>query len=219
VLQQPGEWNQQGQSRVFIEVQEGWMDIRMDPLNQHVSERLVNLAYPLHTGRIDSLIYRLVLTLVRRADRNAERVRVRQLYAALGWPRLIRPCVPALARRTVPAPRSETAGPAGVGLMLCRSVSSQPRRAASATGAAMTSRICPVRCSKSASSNPSVSRSAFIMNSRASACGCETCSTVTAAGAGDDHVGARIAGLCTTHVMPDEPGCVSLPCAPAPMPM
>ncbi len=62
-LQQPDEWNQQGQSRVFIDVHEGWMDIRMDPLNQHVSERLVNLAYPLHTARIDSLIYRLLLTL------------------------------------------------------------------------------------------------------------------------------------------------------------
>jgi uncharacterized iron-regulated membrane protein len=62
-LQQPGELNPQGQSLVYIDAAEGWMDIRIDPLNQHVSERIVNLAWPLHTGRMDSLIYKLLLSL------------------------------------------------------------------------------------------------------------------------------------------------------------
>ncbi len=63
-VQQIGELNPQGLSRVFIDANEGWMDIRMDPLNQHISERLVNLAYPLHTARMDSMIYKILLTLV-----------------------------------------------------------------------------------------------------------------------------------------------------------
>lgn len=62
-LQQPGEWNPQGLSKVYIDAKMGHMDVRIDSQAQHVSERLVNGGYPLHTGRIHSLPYKLLLTL------------------------------------------------------------------------------------------------------------------------------------------------------------
>lgn len=62
-LQQPGEWNPQGLSKVYIDARKGYMDIRIDSQAQHVSERLVNVGYPLHTGRMNSLPYKLLLTL------------------------------------------------------------------------------------------------------------------------------------------------------------
>lgn len=61
-MQQPGELNPQGLNRVYIDAGEGWMDIRIDMQTQHLSERLYNTAYPLHTGRFDNLAYKLWLT-------------------------------------------------------------------------------------------------------------------------------------------------------------
>jgi uncharacterized iron-regulated membrane protein len=63
-LQQHGDPHPQGLSRIYIEAEGGWMDIRIDSQAQHLSERLFNLAYPLHTGRFDNLTYKIYLTLV-----------------------------------------------------------------------------------------------------------------------------------------------------------
>lgn len=62
-LQQPGTLNPVGMSKVYIESTEGYMDIRIDDQAQHISERVYNLAYPLHTGRFDNLLYKILLTL------------------------------------------------------------------------------------------------------------------------------------------------------------
>ncbi len=62
-LQQPGELSQQGLSKVYIDARAGFMDLRIDSQAQHVSERLFNTAYPLHSGRFGSLLYKLLLTL------------------------------------------------------------------------------------------------------------------------------------------------------------
>lgn len=61
-LQQPGTLNPTGASKVYIEATEGYMDIRIDDQAQLLSERLYNLAYPLHTGRFDNLLYKILLT-------------------------------------------------------------------------------------------------------------------------------------------------------------
>ena len=53
----------QGINKVYIDARGGQMDIRIDAQAQHVSERLYNAGYPLHTGRFDSLFYKLLLTL------------------------------------------------------------------------------------------------------------------------------------------------------------
>jgi uncharacterized iron-regulated membrane protein len=63
-LQQPGELHPQGLSRIYIDAAEGWMDIRIDAATQHLSERIYNTAYPLHTGRFDNLLYQGLLSLV-----------------------------------------------------------------------------------------------------------------------------------------------------------
>jgi Uncharacterized iron-regulated membrane protein len=62
-LQQEGEWNRTGLSRVYIDVTGGWMDLRIDALNLPLRERLYNLATPLHTGKMGQLWYKLFLTL------------------------------------------------------------------------------------------------------------------------------------------------------------
>lgn len=61
-LQQPGELHPQGLSKVYIEAQNGYMDVRIDSQAQHVSERLMNAGYPLHTGRFGNLFYKVLLT-------------------------------------------------------------------------------------------------------------------------------------------------------------
>ena len=63
-LQQPGEWNPLGMSRVYIDAVEGYMDIRMDSQAYPAIERAYNALYPLHTGRLDAFWYRCLLTLV-----------------------------------------------------------------------------------------------------------------------------------------------------------
>jgi uncharacterized iron-regulated membrane protein len=62
-VQQRGEWNRTGASRVYIDAAGGWMDLRHDALNVPLRERLYNAALPLHTGRIGQLWYRMLLTL------------------------------------------------------------------------------------------------------------------------------------------------------------
>lgn len=62
-LQQAGDLHPIGLSKVYIDVDGGWMDIRIDAANQHISERLYNTAYPLHTGRFDNVAYRIFQTL------------------------------------------------------------------------------------------------------------------------------------------------------------
>lgn len=63
-LQQPGALHPQGLSRIYIDAAEGWMDIRIDATTQHLSERIYNTAYPLHTGRFDNPVYKSLLSLV-----------------------------------------------------------------------------------------------------------------------------------------------------------
>jgi uncharacterized iron-regulated membrane protein len=62
-MQQKGALNPTGMSKVYIYAEQGWMEFRIDAQNQHLSERLYNTAYPLHTGKMDSLVFKLVLTL------------------------------------------------------------------------------------------------------------------------------------------------------------
>lgn len=62
-LQQSGELHPHGLSQVYIDAAEGYMDIRIDSQAQHVSERMLNAGYPLHTGRLDNLPYKILLTL------------------------------------------------------------------------------------------------------------------------------------------------------------
>lgn len=63
-LQQPGELHPQGLSRVYIDARDGYMDIRIDAKSLPMAERLYNAGLPLHTGRIDSLFYKVLLTFV-----------------------------------------------------------------------------------------------------------------------------------------------------------
>lgn len=62
-LQQSEEWNPKGQSVVYIDAYEGYMDIRIDAMALPGMERIYNTAYPLHTGKIDLLWYKILLTL------------------------------------------------------------------------------------------------------------------------------------------------------------
>jgi len=62
-LQQEGEWNPQGLSKIYIDATGGQMDVRMDMRIQRIPERMYNTVYPLHTGRLDFLPYKLLLTL------------------------------------------------------------------------------------------------------------------------------------------------------------
>lgn len=61
-IQQPGDWNPLGMSRVYIDADGGYMDIRIDSSRLPLRERSLNQAYPLHTGTVGGLLYRLWLT-------------------------------------------------------------------------------------------------------------------------------------------------------------
>ena len=63
-LQQNGEWSRQGLSRVYIDSEQGYMDIRMDALRYPLIERIYNTVVPLHTGKLNSFVYKLWLTMV-----------------------------------------------------------------------------------------------------------------------------------------------------------
>lgn len=62
-LQQSQEWNKSGMSRVYIDAQEGYMDIRIDAMALPAVERAYNAITPLHTGKLDQLWYKILLTL------------------------------------------------------------------------------------------------------------------------------------------------------------
>jgi len=63
-VQQPGDWNRMGTSHVYIDSELGYMDLRIDSKGFPAIERIYNSAYPLHTGKTGSLLYKLFLTLI-----------------------------------------------------------------------------------------------------------------------------------------------------------
>lgn len=62
-LRQPGELNAQGIDKVYIDAQLGHMDVRIDTRAFPLPERLFQASYPLHTARLDSMPYKILLTL------------------------------------------------------------------------------------------------------------------------------------------------------------
>jgi uncharacterized iron-regulated membrane protein len=62
-VKQPDEWHPDGMSRVYIEAASGYMDVRFDAVSLPGVERAYHAVYPLHTGKLDSLPYKLFLTL------------------------------------------------------------------------------------------------------------------------------------------------------------
>jgi uncharacterized iron-regulated membrane protein len=62
-VKQPAEWHPDGMSRVYVEAAGGWMDVRYDATVLPLIERAYNLVYPLHTGKLESLMYKIVLTI------------------------------------------------------------------------------------------------------------------------------------------------------------
>lgn len=62
-VKQPDEWHPDGMSRVYIEAASGYMDVRFDATTLPVIERAHHAVYPLHTGKLESLPYKLFLTL------------------------------------------------------------------------------------------------------------------------------------------------------------
>jgi uncharacterized iron-regulated membrane protein len=61
-LQQPGEIDPQGLSKVYIESTGGYMDVRMDSRTYRLSERLLTASQALHTVRFHAVWYQLLLT-------------------------------------------------------------------------------------------------------------------------------------------------------------
>lgn len=61
-VKQPDEWHPDGMSRVYIEAASGYMDVRFDAVSLPGVERAYHAVYPLHTGKLESLPYRLFLT-------------------------------------------------------------------------------------------------------------------------------------------------------------
>ncbi len=61
-VKQPDEWHPDGMSRVYIEAASGYMDVRFDAVTLPGIERAWHAAYPLHTGKLESLPYKLFLT-------------------------------------------------------------------------------------------------------------------------------------------------------------
>jgi len=62
-VKQPDEWHPDGMSRVYIEAVSGYMDVRFDATALPAVERVHHAVYPLHTGKLESLPYKLFLTL------------------------------------------------------------------------------------------------------------------------------------------------------------
>ncbi|MBX2846720.1 MAG: PepSY domain-containing protein [Acidiferrobacterales bacterium] len=62
-LHQPESWNKTGRTSIYIDAQEGYMDVNIDNLKRHAAERLFDLSYPIHTAKF-GLWYRILLTLV-----------------------------------------------------------------------------------------------------------------------------------------------------------
>jgi uncharacterized iron-regulated membrane protein len=61
-LQQPGEIDSQGLSKVYIDSHGGYMDVRMDSRTYRLSERLLMASQALHTVRFRPVWYQLLLT-------------------------------------------------------------------------------------------------------------------------------------------------------------
>jgi len=61
-VQQPGAWNRTGLSLAYIDEELGYMDLRIDARGVPLVERLVNLGYPLHTGKTGSMLFKLFMT-------------------------------------------------------------------------------------------------------------------------------------------------------------
>jgi uncharacterized iron-regulated membrane protein len=61
-LQQPGEINPQGLSKVYIESNGGYMDVRMDSRTYNLSERVLTASQALHTVRFRAVWYRVLVT-------------------------------------------------------------------------------------------------------------------------------------------------------------
>lgn len=61
-LQQPGEIDSRGLSKVYIESSGGYMDVRMDSRTYRLSERVLMASQALHTVRFRAVWYRLLLT-------------------------------------------------------------------------------------------------------------------------------------------------------------
>lgn len=61
-LQQPGEIDPQGLSKVYIDSHGGYMDVRMDSRTYGLSERVLMASQALHTVRFHPVWYRLLLT-------------------------------------------------------------------------------------------------------------------------------------------------------------
>jgi uncharacterized iron-regulated membrane protein len=62
-VRQPQEWHPDGMSRVYVDAPGGWMDVRYDATALPAVERAYNAMYPLHTGKLENLAYKLLLTL------------------------------------------------------------------------------------------------------------------------------------------------------------
>lgn len=60
-LQQPGQIAHDT-SRVYIHARDGYMDVRIDAGTLPLNERILGASYPVHTGRLDSTAYKLLLT-------------------------------------------------------------------------------------------------------------------------------------------------------------
>jgi uncharacterized iron-regulated membrane protein len=54
-LQQPGAWNRQGDSIVYVDGFEGYMDVRIDAQTLPPEEQLFNTLYPVHTAGLHTL--------------------------------------------------------------------------------------------------------------------------------------------------------------------
>jgi uncharacterized iron-regulated membrane protein len=61
-VKQPEEWHPAGLSRVYVDAAEGYMDVRFDATRLPLVERGYNAAYPLHTGKVESVAYKILLT-------------------------------------------------------------------------------------------------------------------------------------------------------------
>jgi uncharacterized iron-regulated membrane protein len=61
-VKQPEEWHPDGMSLVYVDADGGWMDIRYDATTLPLVERAYNVVYPLHTGKLESFVYKLLLT-------------------------------------------------------------------------------------------------------------------------------------------------------------
>jgi uncharacterized iron-regulated membrane protein len=62
-LQQRGGWTRQGDSQVYIDGAEGYMDIRIDATQLPPEERFYNALYPLHTAGFGNRVYDVVVFL------------------------------------------------------------------------------------------------------------------------------------------------------------